>query len=171
MQTISMRSGLLVMITLGVGCRDQRENRELTTDGEGFGVPASLCTIREESRSERHFQDLRQMIAADRATRRSNFGLANADTSDVRIVVDYSRCRKAEDALDSVYSTFRHRESLPSRIRNEFNLQQAPPKNVFLYLVGSSYVVVDGNQKLTEEATLAPTYYFFDSAWRYLGSR
>ena len=125
-------------------------------------------------------QVLGHWLANDRRAKRTRFGHTPTDSSAVTRIRDSSAVAKADASLDSMFNIWAHKNV--QKARKELTtsgdspaLSQVSispnPKPVDLYKAGSIYAVVPQDQKSCGHLRMLPMVFFFDSNWRYLGSR
>jgi hypothetical protein len=102
------------------------------------------------------------MFTADRKAGRTTFGFQPPDSSDITLITNPQLCARADSALYSALV----QHALPSTIPDRSD------KGIpYLYRAGNLYAVTDIGQSDSGDLTFAPRFFFFDTAWRYLGNR
>ena len=140
-----------------VGKRDDGRNTSAAASG-------NTCTSHPAlpNHAAGHVRVLTSMFIADRKAGRTTFGFQPPDSSDITLITDPQLCARADSALYSALVQRALQSTIPDR----------SDKGIpYLYRAGNFYAVTDVSQSDSGDLTFAPTFFFFDTAWRYLGNR
>ena len=110
-------------------------------------------------------------FANDTREHKRTFGFIPPDSSSVVLLSDSAVSRRADNALDAQFVKWAS-ASNSSTAKSSKSASTDTAVNVLVYKARHLYAVVDVGQKFCggDEPPL-PLVFFFDSRWRYLGSR
>jgi hypothetical protein len=100
------------------------------------------------------------MVATDKNRRMNTFGYPPPDPSQIELLSDAQHCDPANAAFDSVMTAW----------SSDKSGKVYPKANLYVYRVGPLYAVLYPDWKSTG-AERWEEFMFFDSRWKYLGTR
>jgi hypothetical protein len=157
----SMRSVIAIVshvICLScVGKRDAGENTRAAASRNTCSAHPTLPNY-----TAGHVRLLARIFTADRKAGRTTFGFQPPDSSDIALVTDPQLCARADSALYS---------ALVQGAPQSTSSDRSDTGNLYLYRARNLYAVTDVSQSDGGDLTFAPIFFFFDTAWRYLGNR
>ena len=109
-------------------------------------------------------------FAGDLREHKRSFGFAPPDSISVVLVPDSATRRRADKAVDSQFAKWARASRVPHAA-----MKSATPDTglyVLVYRAQNIYAVVDAGQQFCGgDPPPLPIVFFFDTKWRYLGSR
>jgi len=146
---------LIALFSLVFACeRDKGASPSVSLSNSDLLQPARA------SDTGRHIEALAAMFEADTRAHRKTFGFSPPDSSEISLVTDVAVYSSAKRALDSTLFAMGGKRG-----------DQTDKGSLYVYRTGSLYVVVDVNEESGGDQNTMPSFFFFDSLWRYLGTR
>jgi hypothetical protein len=149
-----------VSLVACLSCVGKREAGENTSAAASRNTCSAHPTL--PNYTAGHLRVLASIFTADRKAGRTTFGFQPPDSSDIMLITDPQLCARADSALYSALVQRELQSTIPDR----------SDKGIpYLYRAGNLYGVTDLSQSDRGDLPFAPRFFFFDTAWRYLGDR